>query len=76
MQVIAAAITAMGIKHALIGIRMRVLCTYPIDMTPNIVSMMYSLDKYLVWCNSIRNEIAYMSKCAIPQQINKVISKC
>ena len=74
-HVMAAAITAMGIKHTLMGIRIRVLCTYPIAMTPNIVNMMYSLDKYLVWCNSIRNEIAYMSKCDIPQQTNRVINK-
>ena len=72
----AAAITAMGIKHTLIGIRIRVLCTYPIAMTPNIVNMMYSLDRYLVWSKRIRNEIAYISKCAIPQEINRVISKC
>ena len=39
-HVMAAAITAMGIKHTLIGIRIRVLCTYPIAMTPNIVNMM------------------------------------
>ena len=75
MQVIAEAITAMGIRPTLIGILVRLLCRYPIAMTPSIVNMMYSLDKYLVWCNSIRNEIAYMSKCAIPQEINRVISR-
>ena len=48
MQVIAAAITAMGIKHALIGIRMRVLCTYPIDMTPNIVQEVQQYSKNLI----------------------------
>ena len=68
--------TAMGIRATVIGNRVKVLCTYPIAITPNIVNIMYSLDKYLVWCNSMRNEIAYMSKCASPQEINSVINKC